>query len=128
MQWIDNGIKTNQICNSANAHWLPTFYACVQTLHRNVNGMKFHQNGQCKLKNDLIDEYTEEFPRFAPGFQHTCNGDSGGGHWMKEGGNGGKQILIGVVTQGNSLCGDASYMEKINNKDAMRWITGHLYP
>ena len=113
MQWIHTGINTNDICRSIHAEWLPTFYACVRTLHENVKVWKFHQNGPRKLRGDLIDEYKEIYPHFAPGFPHTCQGDSGGGHWMEEGGHRERQIIIGVVTQGFPLCGNASYMEKI---------------
>ena len=128
MQWIYNGIKTNEICDSLLAHWLPSFVVCVQTLHENVEYWRFHQDGPRELKDDNIDIRTEIYPHDAPGFQATCHGDSGGGNWMKEGGNGMRQILIGVTTQGDPLCGDVSYMEKINNDVAMSWIEGHLYP
>ena len=126
MQWIYNGIKTNEICDSINAHWLPSFTVCVQTLHENVKFWRFHQNGPRKLRHVKIT--TEIYPRDVPGFQAACHGDSGGGHWMKEGGNGIRQILIRVATRAKPLCGGVSYMEKINTDVAMSWIKEHLYP
>ena len=129
MQWIYNGINTNEICHSINAHWLPPFIVCEKTLHENVKFWRFHQSGPRKLRYDQIEpDLTEIYPHFAPGFQATCAGDSGGGHWMKEGGNGMRQILIGVQIRGDPLCGDVAFMEKINNEVAMSWIKGHLTP
>ena len=128
MQWIYNGINNNDICDSVNAHWLANFLVCVRTLHENVKFWTFHQDGPRSLKNDQFEESTEIYPHFSPGYQRTCTGDSGGGHWMKEGGDGIRQIIIGVVTRGSPLCGEATYMEKINNKETISWIKGHLYP
>ena len=123
MQWIHNGINTNNICNSENARWLPSFLVCIRTLHENVKFWTFHQN---KLLNQPLkydyEETTEEYPQFDFGFQQTCVGDSGGGHWMKEGGDGIRQILIGVVTASDPVCGDAAFTETINNKETMNWI------
>ena len=127
MKW-KIGLNTNEICRTKNAHMLPSFYVCGRTIHENVEFWRFYQIGPRELSDSLIFEHPEIYPESAYGFQHPCSGDSGSGHWMKEGGLGIRQVLIGVHTEGGRMCGRKSYEEKINNEDAMKWIKGHLFP
>jgi len=127
MQW-KIGPNTNKICLSPNAHLLPSFISCGRTLHENVKLWRFYQAGPRKLSDSLIEEHEEKYPENAYGYQHPCVGDSGSGHWMREGGIGTRQVLIGVSTRAGLLCGRKSFMEKINNEDTMRWIKRHLFP
>ena len=126
MQW-KIGPNTNEICRTKNVNMLPSFIVCSRTLHENVDFWRFHRTGQNTLSHSLIYKHQEEYPESAHGRQHPCSGDSGSGHWMKEDGIGIRQVLIGVVTTGGR-CGRWSWVEKINNEDAMRWIKGHVFP
>ena len=131
MRW-KIGPNTNEICRTPNAHMLPSFYVCGRTLHENVKFWRFYRRqyftGQDKLSYSLIEEHEEEYPESAYGWQRPCSGDSGAGHWMKEGGIGMRQVLIGVHTAAGIKCGRSSFEEKINNEDAMRWLKQHLFP
>ena len=120
MKW-KFGPNTYDICGGIGTLWIPRFITCTRTLHEIVKVWTFHQIGPDTF-TDVIDESEEIYDPDEPGFQHTCLGDSGGGHWMKEGGNGEKQVLIGVSSYATAQCGLASYMETINNKVALRWI------
>ena len=126
MQW-KIGPNTKEICRTPNAHMLPSFYVCSRTLHETVKFWRFYQSRTRKLRDSLILEDEEIYPESAHGYQHPCRGDSGSGHWMKEGGIGIRQVLIGIHTTGGTVCGLRTFEEKINNEDTMRWIKKHLY-
>ena len=101
---------------------MPGFQACIRTLHKIVKVWTFYQDGpnNFRIKDPLQEE--EIYPADKPGWQHTCLGDSGGGHWMKEGGSGTRQVLVGVTTGGTFVCGVRSYMEKLNHDETLKWI------
>ena len=120
MKW-KFGVNTYDICGGFGTLWIPIFITCTRTLHEPVKVWTFHQDGPNTFTNE-IDESEEIYDPDEPGFQHSCLGDSGSGHWMKEGGQGKKNVLIGVTTRGTGKCGVASYMETINNNVALRWI------
>ena len=120
MEW-KFGVNTYDICGGFGTLWIPRFITCIRTLHEKVKVWTFHQDGPNTF-TDVIDESEEVYDPDEPGFQHGCSGDSGSGHWMKEGGQGKKNVLIAVTSASLPRCGLASYVETINNKVALRWI------
>jgi len=133
MRW-EYRVNTPGVCDMADVSWLPNFLSCIRTWYgdKEAEVWTFYENKDFTYK-DQIDILPEHYPQDPdnfdePGYQHLCNGDSGGGHWMKGGDGGTKQVLIGINSIARKQCGLGSYMEKINNKDTLAWIKKHYCP
>jgi len=116
---------------------LPSFISCVITRYadKNVEVWHFREDGEKKLEIidfwDLHEPAVEEYPKRSsllfhlPGYQHPCEGDVGGGHWMKGGKEGTRDVLIGIQVTSSAPCGWNSRILKLNNLEFLNWIKLH---
>ena len=131
MQWQYHK-NTEEGCNltTRGLRKLPIFITCVRTRYKekNVRVMNFVENQDRTLTPDHLkyEEYTPKFPDdHVPGYQHPCQGDIGGGHWMDGGRTGIKKVLIGIHVTSSEPCGWSSRMLKLNIPRFLRWIKKH---
>ena len=112
---------------------LPFFVTCVRSRYKDkyVRVMNFikDQDGTLTVHHDYPldgEEYTPKFPDdHVPGYQHPCQGDIGGGHWMDGGKTGKKRVLIGIHVTSSTPCGRSSRMLTLNNPRFLTWIKKH---
>ena len=87
------------------------------------------QDGTLTIDRDFLvtrEAYTPIFPvDHIPGYQHPCEGDIGGGHWMDGGKSGKKKVLIGIHITSSEPCGRSSRMLTLNNPKFLNWIKKH---
>ena len=126
------GPKTPGICalgSWKSVYTLPYFYACESTYPEKAEVWTFTQKKDMEFANHIKVSF-EKYPPDPNWLDHTgyqlpCVGDSGGGHWRTGGEEATRQVLIGIHVTGDFQCGKSGYMEKINNKEAIRWIKSH---
>ena len=112
---------------------LPSFVTCVRTRYKDkyVRVMNFIDNQDGTLTVDHYnpvygEEYTPKIPDdHVPGYQHPCQGDIGGGHWMDGGMTGKKKVLIGIHITSSVPCGRSSWMLTLNTPRFINWIKKH---
>ena len=112
---------------------LPSFVTCVRTRYKDkdVRVMNFNKNQDGTLTvrpypRTYDEKYTPESPNdHVPGYQHPCQGDIGGGHWMDGGKTKTKKVLIGIHVTSSSPCGRSSRMLTLNNHMFVTWIMKH---
>jgi len=118
--------------SSTGLLWLPSFISCIRTRYadKNVEVWHFREEGK-KLVNsrkrwEIYDEFGVVGPNpHLPGYQHPCEGDVGGGHWMKGGKEGTRDVLIGIQVTSSAPCGWNSRILKLNNLEFLNWIKLH---
>ena len=116
---------------------LPSFVTCVRTRYKDklVSVMNFNADEDGTLTVDHnFATYNEEYPPrvpnggdnyHVPGYQHPCQGDIGGGHWMDGGKTGKKKVLIGIHIRSSVPCGRSSWMLTLNTPRFINWIKKH---
>ena len=108
--------------------FFPDFLVCVKALPKPAKVWTFHEESFKKFSHDITEE-EDQFPTDddpnASGYIQGCEGDSGGGHWMKGGATGDKNVLIGLNTIGSHTCGRFAIIEKLILRDILDWIKSH---
>ena len=114
--------------SSTGLSWLPSFISCVRTRYadKKVKVWHFREDGENWEYWRNRWEIYDGFPAYdLPGYQHPCEGDLGGGHWMKGGKEGTRDVLIGIQTTSSAPCGSNSRILKLNNLEFLNWIKLH---
>ena len=124
--------------SSRGLQWLPNFISCVGTYYANKDVEVWHFLEDWERKLQIYGGINfEEYPKnilgpgkanvHIPGYQHPCIGDVGGGHWMKGGEEGTRDVLIGIQVTSSSPCGRNSRILKLNNVEFLNWIKLHSF-
>ena len=126
--WKANDAKPNDHCLEDDdvmkgSPWI----MCIQSSLPTVTISYFH------MKDDNTLKYLGNFKRKEKdypshlewGFQQTCYGDSGGGHWTLDS-KGKRATLVGVSTEvTDDWCGSTSIITKLNYPSIHSWIKQH---
>jgi len=140
MNWkYDENTEEGCDLSSIGFQLLPNFISCVRTHYadKDVEVWHFREDGERKLQI-IYDEFeVEDYPKNTlvsgkanfhfPGYQHPCRGDVGGGHWMKGGKEGTRDVLIGIHVTSSAPCGWKSLILKLNNVEFLTWIKLHSF-
>ena len=117
---------------SIGTNMLPSIISCVRTPYKGDKEVKvevwiFDEDDDRELtvadNSPSIENYPGSIQNYhVPGYQHPCEDDLGGGHWMKGGEDRERNVLIGIQVFSSEPCGRKSRMLKVINKDFLNWI------
>ena len=106
------------------------FIVCSQSILPTIKSAVFHRNQDGSLRLLTITKTKQEdYAGRHPGFQQTCSGDSGSGHWVLNS-NDQRHVLVGITfSKGRSddgiWCGMHTIKIKTTWPPINRWIKKH---
>lgn len=106
------------------------FVVCSQSILPTIKSYVFHRNQDGSLRLSEIEKMKQEdYAGLHPGFQQTCGGDSGSGHWVLNS-NERRHVLVSTtfakarIADGN-WCGLQGIQIKTTWPPIHRWIKKH---